>query len=187
MKTGITYFEKRGKNNTADTLIISKGRAQDLGIKNILVATTHGYSAFCAAEIFTGTGVSVTAVSISPSFDDEGWKMSSRERKKLEDAGIRVITSLHGLADGVTEGLYGDITPGTIIADTLRLFSQGMKVAVEISIMAMESGVISPGIEIIAVGGTEEGADTAIVARPSYARKIKDFKICEILCKPRIT
>lgn len=59
--------------------------------------------------------------------------------------------------------------------------------AVEISIIAMKSGVISPGIEIIAVGGTEEGADTAIVARASYTRKIKDFKICEILCKPRIS
>ncbi|MCK5568785.1 MAG: hypothetical protein KAJ15_03650 [Spirochaetes bacterium] len=186
MKTSITYFEKRGKNNTDETLNIAKIKAMESGIKNVVLATTHGYSALRAAEIFAGTGVSVTAVSISPSFDDEGWKMSSREQKKLEDAGIRVITSLHGLADGVTEGLYGEITPGTIIADTLRLFSQGMKVAVEISIMAMESGVISPGIEIIAVGGTEEGADTAIVARPSYARKIKNFKICEILCKPRI-
>jgi len=186
MKGNITYFERSGKVNTVDTLNIAKIRAQELGIQTVVVASTHGYSALRAAEIFTDTGIELITVSISPSFDDEGWKMSQEERSKLEEAGIKVITSLHALADGVTEGLYGEITPGNIISNTLRLFSQGLKVAVEISIMVMETGVISPGCEIIAVGGTDEGADTAIVARPAYARKIKDFKICEILCKPRI-
>ena len=186
MKASITYFKSSGKNNTADTMNIAKARAQELGIKNIVVASTHGYSALCAAEIFAGMDVELIAVCISPTFDDMGWKMSQEERSKLKAAGVKVITSLHAFADGVTEGLYGEITPGNIIANTLRLLSQGTKVAVEISIMALESGIISPEHEIIAIGGTDQGADTAIVARPAYARKIKDFKICEILCKPRI-
>jgi hypothetical protein len=66
------------------------------------------------------------------------------------------------------------------------MFSQGTKVAVEISIMALEAGLISPDSEVISIGGTSEGCDTALVVRPSFARKIKDYRICEILCKPRI-
>jgi hypothetical protein len=112
--------------------------------------------------------------------------MSPEERKQVEQAGVRVLTTLHGLADGVTEGLYGESTPGSVVANTLRFFSQGMKVAVEVSIMALEAGLIPAGREIIACGGTDEGCDTAVVVRPVHARRIKEFRICEILCKPRI-
>jgi hypothetical protein len=186
MESSVTYFEKRGKGNTDETLLLAKKRALELGIKNIVVASTHGFSAIKAAEIFKGSGVQVIAVSISPTFDDEGWKMSPDERKKVENAGVKVLTTLHALADGVPEGLYGETTPGSVVAYTLRMFSQGMKVAVEISMMALEAGMVEPGEEIVAIGGTDEGADTAIVAQPSFARKVKEFKICEILCKPRL-
>jgi hypothetical protein len=68
----------------------------------------------------------------------------------------------------------------------LRWFSQGMKVAVEVSLMAVEAGLLGAGEECVAIGGTDEGADMAIVIRPVFARKVKDLRICEILCKPRI-
>ena len=51
---------------------------------------------------------------------------------------------------------------------------------------ALEAGIVSMDREIIAVGGSDEGCDTAVVVRPAYARKIKEFKIFEVLCKPRI-
>jgi hypothetical protein len=186
MEGSVTYFEKSGKTNTDTVCAIARQRATELGIQKVLVATTHGYTALRAAEIFKGNDVDVIAVGISPSFDDMGWKMTDEERKKIEAAGVKVLISLHGLADGVTEGMYGEITPGSIIAYTLRIFSQGMKVAVEISIMALEAGFIESGCEIIAIGGTDSGADTAIVVKPAFARRFKDFRVCEILCKPRI-
>jgi hypothetical protein len=40
--------------------------------------------------------------------------------------------------------------------------------------------------EVIALAGSSEGADTAIVLVPEYAKKIKDLRIREILCKPRV-
>jgi hypothetical protein len=186
MESSVIYFEKRGKGNTDETLQLAKKRALELGIKTIVVASTHGFTALRTAEIFRETDVQVIAVSISPTFDDEGWKMSTDERKKVENAGVKVLTTLHALADGVPEGFYGETTPGSIVSYTLRMFSQGMKVAVEISMMALEAGLFEPGEEVVAVGGTDEGADTAIVAWPSFARNVKDFKICEILCKPRL-
>jgi len=182
----VVYFEKPGKQNTEDTLRLARARAEELGIKQGVVASTHGYTALKAAEIFEGSGIEIIAVSISTAFDKEGWTMNAEERAKVEQAGARVLTTMHGLADGVAEGLYGENTPGSVIANTLRMFSQGMKVAVEVSIMALEAGVLPRGREIIAVGGTGEGCDTAVVLRPAYARKIKEYRICEILCKPRI-
>jgi hypothetical protein len=182
----VVYFEKRGKQNTEATLRLARVRAEELGIKQVISASTHGYTALKAAEIFEGSGIEIIAVSISTAFDKEGWTMNAKERAKVEQAGVRVLTTIHGLADGVTEGLYGESTPGSVIAHTLRMFSQGMKVAVEVSIMALEAGVLPTGQEIIAIGGTDEGCDTAVVVRPAYARKIKEYRICEILCKPRI-
>ena len=90
-----------------------------------------------------------------------------------------------GAGDGIAEGLHGEATVGSVVAHALRFFSQGMKVAVEISLMAVEAGLVPAGAELIAVAGTNDGADTAIVIAPSFARKVKETSIREILCKPR--
>jgi len=186
MDLNITCFETAGVENTSKTLELSRSRAVELGIKKVVLASTHGYTALEAAVIFEGSGVELIAVSISPTFSDVGWSMKEDERLKIEKAGVKVLTTLHALADGVAEGFNGENTPGTVMADTLRCFCQGMKVAVEVAIMAAEAGLIRIDEEIIAIGGTGEGCDTAIVVKPAYARKVKDFRICEILCKPRI-
>ena len=186
MEESISYFDKRGKDNTGKTLELAKNRAQELGIRDIVIASTHGYSALQAAKVFGNADVSITSVSISPTFEDMGWTMTGEERASVEEAGVTVLTGLHALADGVAEGFYAEHTIGTVLCDTLRFFSQGMKVAVEISIMAAEAGIIAPGNEIIAIGGTDEGVDTAIVALPAFARKVKEYRVLEVLCKPRL-
>jgi uncharacterized protein len=181
----IVYFEKTGPDNTAETLRLARERAGELGVRHLLVASTHGSTALRAAELFQGSGVEVTAVSICAAFDDMGWTMSPAERGRLEARGVRVLTSAHALGDGIAEGFSGENTVGSVVANTLRWFSQGMKVAVEISLMAVEAGLVPPGDELIAVAGTNDGADTAIVIAPAHARKVKELSIREVLCKPR--
>ena len=51
--------------------------------------------------------------------------------------------------------------------------------------MAVEAGLVPADTELIAVAGTNEGADTAVVIAPAYARSVKKLGIREILCKPR--
>jgi len=76
-------------------------------------------------------------------------------------------------------------TPDTeLIAHTLYCFSQGMKVAVEIAVMAADANLISPKEEVIAIGGTGQGADTAIVVKPAYSTNFFDLKIREIIAMP---
>ena len=74
--------------------------------------------------------------------------------------------------------------PLNIVADTLRMFSQGVKVCVEIAVMAAEHGFITPDEEIIAVGGSGHGADTVVIIKPAFASEIFKTKIKAILCKP---
>ena len=59
-----------------------------------------------------------------------------------------------------------------------------MKVCVAISVMALDAGLISHGTEIIAIGGTVHGADTALILKPAHAANIFDTVILEIICKP---
>jgi len=185
MERKIVYFERTGPDNTAEALRLARERARELGIRRVLVASTHGSTALRAMEVFQGTGVEVIAVSICAAFGDMGWTMSAAERGDLEAQGVRVLTSAHALGDGIAEGFNGENTVGSVVANTLRCFSQGMKVAVEISLMAAEAGLVPAGEELIAVAGTNDGADTAVVIAPAFARKIKELSIREILCKPR--
>ena len=68
-------------------------------------------------------------------------------------------------------------------ADTLRLFGQGTKVAVEIAIMAADGGALS-GKDIVSIGGTGHGADTALILKPANQSHLFDMRIREVVCKP---
>ena len=74
--------------------------------------------------------------------------------------------------------------PVLIIADTLRLFGHGTKVAVEVTIMAADAGALS-GNDVIAIGGTGRGADAALVIKPAHMNNLFDMRIREVICKPR--
>ncbi|RLI36102.1 hypothetical protein DRO66_06255, partial [Candidatus Bathyarchaeota archaeon] len=73
-----------------------------------------------------------------------------------------------------------------IIAHVLRLFGAGTKVACEIACMATDAGLLRTDEEVIGIGGTGGGADTAIVLKPSNTHTFFDTRIKEIICKPRL-
>ena len=175
-------FDKPGPQNTDATLSAVARRAKELGIHQIVVASSHGKTALRAAELLGD--LKVIAVSICAGFDDKGWTMSPDEREGLETAGIPVLTGTHTLGDDVSEAL-GVIAPNRVVRETLYCFCQGMKVAVEIALMAADAGLLDMSSETIAVAGTDEGADTAIVVRPAHSRQFTKLGILEVLAKPR--
>lgn len=184
MEGTILYFDAPGKINTDTALTAARERAEALEINQIVLASTHGYTAKRAAEVFRGMDVSIIAVSICASFDEEGWTMTPEERGEIEGEGIRVLTGLHTLGDDVSES-FTDSAPNRVVRETLYRFCQGMKVAVEIALMAADAGMLDISQEAISIGGTNEGADTAIVLKPVYSRKFKELEIREIIAKPR--
>ena len=72
-----------------------------------------------------------------------------------------------------------------VVADTLRMFSHGIKVSCEISIMAADAGLVPVGEEIIAIGGRGHGVDSAVIITPVNAKNLFDLKIHEIIAMPR--
>jgi hypothetical protein len=181
----VHYYDSPGPQNTEDVLACAAKRARELGIRQVVVASTHGSTALKARQAFPAE-IRVIAVSISAAFDEEGWTMSASEREALQKAGIEVLTAMHSLGDDVSEAMAGEgWPPNRVVRETLYRFSQGMKVAVEVAIMAAEAGLLDMNADAIAIAGTDSGADTAIVIKPAYARHFRRLKIREILAMPR--
>jgi len=188
MKKTIAYFEETGPRNTEETIKLVKERAAELGIRDIVVASSHGGTGLKVAEAFNDPKVNIVAVTICESYRDQGWTMTEKERQKVLAKGIKVLTGIHALGDDVGSAFtekFGGPTVDEAVRETLYRFCQGMKVAVEIVLMAADAGLIPVDREVIAIAGTDRGADTAIVVKPSYPRKFFDMKILEVIAKPR--
>ncbi|ACL04591.1 pyruvate kinase alpha/beta domain-containing protein [Desulfatibacillum aliphaticivorans] len=180
------YFNAPGKENTKATLEAAYKRAQELGVNEIVLASSKGDTAYAALEICKG--MKITAVTYHCGFTTPFVSVMKEEIKQdLESKGVRVISATHALS-GVERSLLnkygGGLCPVLIMADTLKLFGQGPKVAVEVSIMATDGGALT-GADIIAVGGSGRGADSALVIKPAGQSHVFDMKIREIICKPR--
>ena len=189
MKKEIYYFEKPGAENTEQTIEIAHKRAKELNIDQIVVASNHGKTAHKTLDAFQDTNIKIVVVTISPSLGKD-WSMEKKIREELEKRGATVLTTLHALGDDVNDAFatnQGTVAFNTVVRQTLYRFSQGMKVCVEIVLMAAESNSISTDKEVIAIGGTAGGADTAVVIKPAYARKFFNLEVREILAKPRKT
>jgi hypothetical protein len=74
--------------------------------------------------------------------------------------------------------------PAQWVANFLRAFCQGVKVCVEILLMAGNAGLVAEGEEVIVVAGTGRGADTALVMSGATSGNLKAMHISRILCKP---
>jgi len=180
------YFETPGEQNTESVLELVKNYAQAEGIRDIVVASTTGETGVKASKIFKG--FSIVVVSHHVGFQEPGvWELKEENRRKILENGAKILTATHALS-GVERAIrkeFGTIMPLEIMAHTLRLFGEGTKVCVEITVMAADAGLISVGREVIAVGGTSMGADTALVIKPANASNFFDLKIREIIAKPR--
>jgi hypothetical protein len=114
-------------------------------------------------------------------------EMPPQVRQKLAERGARLLTTTHLLAgvDRAVRNKFGGLYPAEIIAQSLRMLGQGVKVCVEIACMALDAGLIPYGQEVVAVAGSATGADTAVVIVPAHSNQFFDTKVKEIICKPR--
>ncbi len=187
MEVKMVYFEEKGPVNTEETLKISKKRAEELGIKTIVVASTVGDTAVRAMDVFKGFRVIVvTHVTGMRQPDDQ--EFDDNKKKIVEDKGGIVLTTTHALG-GLSKAMrkrYNTFVLGEVIADALRVFGQGIKVVCEIACMAADAGLVRTDEDIIAVAGSGRGADTAVVMKPAHTHDFFDLRIREIMCKPRL-
>ncbi|MCJ7633336.1 hypothetical protein MUP77_13235 [Candidatus Bathyarchaeota archaeon] len=181
-----------------------KKKAQEKNIKYVIVASTRGETGVKAVEVFKETGINIVVVThqVYPG----GPVLHHENEKKIMDLGGRIVTctfAFGGVASSLrrvpprnpsqplpqpywrARGALAYVpSTGDLIANVLRLFSQGMKVCVEITVMATDAGAIPIGQNVIAVGGQGRGANTAIVIKSASTSNFFDLDIQEIIAKP---
>lgn len=181
------YFPSSGKDHTRRTLEISAERAMALDVQNVVIATTSGETGIMALDYFSQQNLVLVTHScgfVKPDFQ----QLSAESRTKLEAKGAKVLTCQHALG-GVNRAVrkkVGTYELDEIIAFSLRIFGQGTKVAIEIALMAADAGLISTLTPCISIGGTSEGADTALLLKPAHAQDFFDLRIMEFLAKPHL-
>jgi hypothetical protein len=181
------YFEEPGKINTERTLHIALERARELGIEQIVIASTGGNTALTAMEVFKDYNPVIVTHSTGFNNPNEQ-EMPDETRTHLEEMGAVVLTCLHsfgGLGRAVRRK-FKTYELDDIVANTLRILGEGMKVGCEITLMAADAGLINTEKDTISISGTGRGADTALVLKPANTQSFFELKIKEILCKPRL-
>lgn len=190
VKREVHYFEDFGAQNTGQTIKAAKNAAINLGLKYVVVASDTGLTGVKVARAFKGTDVKVTVVTERVGMEEV--EFQEENRRKLEEMDAKIVTCAHAFlspAESISKLYTGYCSDNTIIKEVLRRFSQGMKVAPEIVMMATDVGAIPHGEDVISVAGTGDGADTAVVVRSchsdSFFDKEKGMEFREIIAMPR--
>lgn len=172
VERSIIYFSEPGPANTEDVINAILHRMQEGDLKEVVVASTSGETGVKFAEVLKSKA-KIIAVSYR--------KMEQKFKDKIIEAGGIAIDEVHlplhekGMDD---------------VRKTFYTLGQGFKVAVEVILIAADKGLISLYKNVIGVGGTGRGADTAIVARATPTKEIfskdkkKKLEIREVIAMP---
>ena len=181
-----TYLETPGYKNTEKVIGSVKEAVQRTGIQQVVVASTSGKTGLAAAKALKGMVERIIVVTHNFGFKEpDTVEMPLETRQEIEALGARVYSGtmvFRNLGTAIREKT--GYSQQDLVANTLRIFGQGMKVCVEIVLMAQDAGLVDSR-DCIAVAGTARGADTAVIIRPAPSNRFFDLKVREILIKPR--
>jgi hypothetical protein len=168
----VEYFANPGSKNTEKVIEAVKDRITNGGVKTIVVASTSGETGVKFADKLKGV---TTVIAVSHG------EMKPMHKRQIIEYGGKPVDKTHlalhakGM-DDVRKSFYA--------------FGQGFKVAIEVILIAADKGEISLYEDVIGVGGTGRGTDTAIIARATTSKEIftedhsKKLEIREILAMP---
>jgi len=166
------YFLEPGPENTGDVLKAVAKRLEGGDIDTVVIASMSGRTGVKFAEALKSKA-NVVAVSHE--------EMDSKLKGSIVKMGGVAADKTHLPLNGKSMDE---------IRDTFYTLGQGFKVAVEVILIAADKGLIKPYKDVIGVGGTGGGADTAMVARATSTKEIfsedarKKLEIREIIAMP---
>jgi len=123
MELKTVYFENPGSENTEAVLRLAKQRAEELGIKTIVVASTTGDTAVKAMDALQGLRV-VIVTHVTGMRAPDTQEFTEENRKMVVSQGGVIVTAAHAFA-GVSRAMrdkFNTFVIGDIIANTLRIF-----------------------------------------------------------------
>lgn len=179
------YFNEPGEQNTNELLKIVEEYVKKENVTNIIVASSTGETGAKFARVFKDRNTVV--VTHAHGYRQLGKSELQEEfKREILANGGKIFTGTHALssAERTIRSSFGTVESLELIANTLRLMGQGTKVCVEITLMAMDAGLIAADQDVVAVGGTGSGADTALLIKPANASRFFGLQIKEVLAKP---
>ncbi len=189
-------FKNPGAENTRATLErcirrlimgdLANGEKKEEPI--LIIPTTTGHSALLAMELLSNhPEIRLIVIGHRYGFKEEGKnEIPDEVQRKIRDRGHALYFGTH-LFTGLEKAFsntYGGAYPHRLIADTLKIFSQGTKVLFEDTVMATDAGLVSPNRWVVSAGGTGRGLDTAMVIKSAHSDHFFQMRIREILCMP---
>jgi len=168
----VTYFKEPGPENTENVIQAVIERVKEGDIKTVIVASTSGATGVRFARAFKGTA-EVIAVSYEA--------MDSENKREIVRLGAKALEKTH---------LPLEAKERETIKNSFYTLGQGFKVAVEVILIAADKEAITLYKDVIGVGGTDKGADTAIVARATTSKEAfgedekKKLEVREIIAMP---
>ncbi|MEM1537810.1 MAG: pyruvate kinase alpha/beta domain-containing protein [Candidatus Nezhaarchaeales archaeon] len=167
------YFDEPGPLNTDRVIEAVSLRINETGIRKVIVASTSGRTALKFAKALKGKA-SIIAVSyrdMEPSIVGE-----------LKSLGVEVVERCH---------LPLHVKGVDLARNAYYTLGQGFKVAVEVTLIAVDKGLVKVGEQVISVGGTDVGADTAVIVKASSSSEMftgpidRRLEVVELIAMPR--
>jgi hypothetical protein len=194
IKREVFFLEKPSPENTQSVIEAVKQRLTGGDIAGIIIPVTTGKT----AEQFREKLFDERIVTVSEEEAVTTCKLKARNEGGL--LGLLVNNRFIRIAEALEKKNNREVFDMAFlpfcgekweaVTEILYAFGQGMKVAIEVSVAAVEIGKVQPFSRVIAVGGNEGGVDTAIVVKTSpkeeafsgnYERRLN---IEEIICMP---
>jgi len=195
----VYYYKFKGEVNTEHVVKVAVRRALEVEASALIVASETGRSALKAVKLLRdlNAGLKLIVVTHPP---DETWgpegkipiglrhPRNVKALKCLESLGAIIVQSTRPLAPPSRSLGWDEPLPEVIIDRVLSILGQGVKIAVEVSLMAVDAGAVNRGDVVVSLGGTFKGLDTAIVAKTTYSYYfLKEYELLEIIAKPYYT
>jgi len=189
----VLYFEKDYVDHLDSVIEVARKIVNEGKVNYVLVASGTGRSGLKFAEVLKDKRVKLVVVTSPATSPFTRLPEFSQNIRKLKEMGIPVVQGPY-LFDSIAESYTREksgcmLTVCSIIADTLRLFSQGIQVTPMVSVLAVEAGYVPEDVEALVVAGTKGTINTACLVRTSSAYNFfndeKGFCFREILCMPR--
>ncbi|MEN3038899.1 MAG: hypothetical protein ABDI07_07085 [Candidatus Kryptonium sp.] len=180
------YFDKPGPINTDTCLKVVTAAVRERALKHIVLASTYGETALKFAQALKGDDLNLVVVTHNVGFREPGTlEMTEDTKRKLISLGAKVYTGTMVFRNiGASIKAQFHYSEEALIAQTLRIFGQGLKVCIEIVLMSCDAGLIPPE-DVLAVAGTARGADTVAIIKAVPSNLFFNLKVREILAKPR--
>ena len=194
VKRQVYYFDEPGEGNTSLVIEAVSKRLDDSGTTKVVVASTSGQTALALARKIKDRA-KIICVSEAPYRRERGaeWPCMKPDLKsRLEKLGVAILDqSPEVFFNSVMEfARWAEAFPERYVRETLYAFGQGLKVCVEVALMAAQCGYLEPFEDVIAIGGMGSGADTAIICKATYPQCLFDknpakrLEIKEIIAMP---